>query len=118
MKEGTFINIRKLAALDIALHGQLPITIEFIFGVFGIATIGILTLSGNLILGVYLMFTAFNYVPILIYSFLIGKNAKKEARVEMSNPKRYVPKYNFQQLIIFIPLAIVILSILQEFQKH
>jgi len=118
MKEGTFINIRKLAALDIALHGRLPITTEFIFGVFGIAIISILTLSSNLILGVYLMFTAFNYVPILIYTLLIGKNAKKEAKVEMSNLRYYGRKYSFQQLTIFIPLAIIILSILQELQKH
>jgi len=119
MKEG-IINIRKLAALDISLHGWWLITIEFFFGVFGIAAIGLLTLSVNLILGVYVMLLSLNYVPLLIYAALIGnqEKAKREARVELSNLRLYGPKYSFQQLLLFVPFAIIALSILQKFQKR
>jgi hypothetical protein len=116
---GKVIDIRRLVALDIALHGQIPITAEFIFGVFGIATIGILSLSGSLILGGYMILISLNYIPPLAYSLLIGsqKNAKKEARVEMSDLRRYGPKYGFQQLLIFVPFAILIVSVVQEFNR-
>ena len=115
------INIRKLAALDVSLNGWMPITAEFFFGVFGLMMLGILFF--DTIIGVYLLLASFNYVPLLVYALQIGnqRNAKKEARIELSKLKKYGPKgirnYNLQQLICFVPLSIVIISILQEFLK-
>lgn len=118
MKEESIINIRKLAALDMAIHGQLPITIEFFLGVFLIALIGLLVFySGQTNLGIYMMFMALNYIPLLIYALLIGGKAHKEVRTEMHNLKHYGRKYNLQQFLIFIPLSIIVLSILQEFKS-
>jgi len=116
-----FINIRKLAALDVSLNGWVPITAEFFFGAFGIMTLGILFFEATI--GLYLILVSFNYIPLLIYVLLIGnqKNAKKEVRNELSKLKRYGPKgirnYNIQQLIVFIPFSIAILSLFQEIQK-
>jgi hypothetical protein len=121
MEEDTIINIRKLAALDITLHGPFWILIEFFLGVFLIAAISLLVFySGQILLGIYIMFLALNYVPILIYAILIvkHKSARKEVKVEMSNLGRYGRKYNVQQFFIFVPLAIIILAILQELQKR
>ncbi len=118
MKEESIINIRKLAALDIVFHGQLPITIEFFLGVFLIAIIGLLVFySGQTILGIYMMFLSLNYIPLLIYALLIDGKARKEVKMEVSNLKRYGSKYNIQQFMIFIPLSIIVLSILQEFKS-
>jgi hypothetical protein len=113
--EGTIISIRKLVALDIALHGWGIITAEFLFGVFGIAAISLL-LPGNMILSVYMMLIALNYVPVLIYALAIKnrKNAKKEVWIEMSHMERYGLKYSLQQFLIFIPFSIIVVSIAQE----
>jgi membrane-bound ClpP family serine protease len=117
------INIRKLAALDLALNGWTFISTEFFVGVFGLMTVGILLLIFGIALGFYIFLTSFNYIPLFIYILQMGnqKNAKKEARVELSKLKKYGPKgirnYNIQQLIVFIPFSIVILSLLQEIQK-
>lgn len=115
------IRIRKLAALDISLNGWLPIIAEFFFGVFGLMTLGIIFFET--LFGVYILLTSFNYVPLLVYVLHIRNqgNAKKEARIELSKLKRYGPKgirnYNIQQLICFVPLSIVLISVLQEIQK-
>ena len=115
------VDIRKLIALDISLNGWMPITAEFFFGLFGIMIIGMVARSS---LGIYLMLVSLNYIPPLTYALLIGnqKNAKKEARTELSKLKRYGPKgirdYNLQQwFLVPIPFAMVISSLLQEFQK-
>jgi hypothetical protein len=120
MREGRIVNIRKLVALDIALHGWRFITMEFIFGVFGIAVIGLLTIPVDAVLGWYMMLISLNYVPTLIYAVIIGNrvNAKKETKIELSNLRRYGPKYGFQQLMIFVPFAIIALSVVQEYQKR
>ncbi len=115
------ISIRKLAALDVSLNGWVPIASEFFFGVFGIMALGILFFET--ILGLYLFLVSFNYIPLLIYvlRFRNQKNAKKEARTEISKLKRRGPEgirnYNLQQLIVFIPLSIIFLSILQEIRN-
>jgi hypothetical protein len=113
--EGAIISIRKLVALDIALHGWGLITAEFIFGVFGISAISLL-LPGNTILSVYMMLIALNYVPILIYALAIKNRtkARKEAWIEMSSLDKYGHKYGLQQLLIFVPFAIIVVSVIQE----
>src|SRR5215831_14066557 len=48
-QHNTFINIRKLAALDIAFHGPKFILIEFALGVFGCAALGLFSLYFGLL---------------------------------------------------------------------
>jgi len=67
--EGRVISVRKLVTLDIALHGPRFIMIEFGVGTPAILVIGgFLAATGQLFLGVYLLFTGINYIPLLVYA--------------------------------------------------
>lgn len=92
------INIRKLAALDIAFHGPKFILIEFALGVFGCATLGLFSLYFGLshgldhslfavLMGCFLLWIALNYVPLLIYAMSIAKhnNAHQEVAYELEH---------------------------------
>lgn len=119
------INIRKLIALDISLNGWVPITAEMFISLFGM--MALLMLFGSFLsiyYSVYLMLVSSNFIPPLIYALIIGnrQNAKKEARIELSKLKKYGPKgienYSRQQwLLVFIPFAMIVSSLLQEIQK-
>jgi len=119
------VNVRKLIALDISLNGWVPITAEMFFSLFGMMALVMLARPIlNIYFSIYLMIVSLNFIPLLIYALIIGdrQNAKKEARVELSKMKKYGPKsiqnYNLQQwLLVFIPFAMIILTILQEIQK-
>lgn len=115
--EGRAINVRKLVALDIRLHGPLFILIEFGAGTPLIMAVGgYLAMTGQPYLGTYLLFTGINYVPLLIYAVLIarGGTARTEVQDDLSQNKHYVRKYSTQQLLIFLPLAVMLLAVAQE----
>jgi hypothetical protein len=62
--EGRVIIVRKLVALDITLHGPRFIMIEFGVGTPAILAVGgFLAATGQLVLGLYLLFTGINYAP-------------------------------------------------------
>jgi hypothetical protein len=127
MEESTLISVRKLAALDIALHGQRLIVIEFGLGVFIPAALSLfMVLFGHfgsqlqMVLGVYMMCLALNYAPLFLYAIVIAQrgNARGEVMIELSDPDRYDRKYGFQSLLLLVPIAIPLLAILQELQKR
>lgn len=72
--------------------------------------------NGQLVLGVYLLLTGVNYIPLLIHAVLIvrGGTAAEEVAGELSKDKHYVRKYSAQQLLIFVPFALILLSGFQE----
>lgn len=119
--EGRLVNIRRLVALDIFLHGSRFILIEFGVGTPAIILVGLwLTLTGtSVILGIYFFLTGVNYLPLLIYAILIVKKHSAESEVKngLAQNPHYVRKYSLQQLVIFIPLAIVAVALIQETQK-
>jgi hypothetical protein len=125
------INIRKLAALDIAFHGPKFILIEFALGVFGCAALGLFSLYFGffhepnyslfaIIMGCFLLWVALNYVPLLIYAISIVRHnsALQEVAFELAHKDKYAGKYMFQSLTLLIPLAIPALTISQELQKR
>ena len=115
--EGRVINIRRMVALDITLHGPRFIGIEFGVGTPAILAIGAyLMYTGPFILGAYLLLTGMNYVPLLAYAIMIirGGSAKEEVAYYMSNDKHIVRKYSIQQLLLFLPLIVLLLSVSQE----
>ena len=73
-------------------------------------------MTGQPYLGTYLLFTGINYVPLLIYAVLIarGGTARTEVQDDLSQNKHYVRKYSTQQLLIFLPLAVMLLAVAQE----
>jgi len=117
--EGRLINVRKLVALDVTLHGPRFIAIEFGVGTPTILAVGIWLALGSLSiefwLGVYLILTGINYIPVLAYAVLVirGGDWKSEVAEGLATDPHYVRKYSIQQLLIFVPFAIVVLSLLQ-----
>ena len=127
----TIINVRKLAALDIAFHGPKFILIEFALGVFVCAALGLFSLYFGLfhgpnhslfavIMGCFLLWVALNYVPLLIYAMSIvkHKSAHQEVAYELAHKDKYAGKYMRQSTILLIPLAIPVLAVYQELQKR
>jgi hypothetical protein len=121
-REGRLINIRKLVALDITLHGPRFILIEFGVGTPAIILVGLwlMLTSSVFILGLYLFLTGINYVPLLLYAVVIARKGSAQTEVEqgLAQNKHYVRKYSLQQLLIFVPLAILIIAVGQEITKE
>ena len=127
----TVIDIRKLAALDIAFHGPKFILAEFALGVFGCAALGFFSLYFGLfhgpnhslfavIIGCILLWIAFNYVPLLIYAISIvrHKSAHQEIAYELEHRDQYAGKYMLQSTLLLMPLAVPALAVYQEMQKR
>ena len=117
--EGRIINVRRLVALDIFLHGPRFILIEFGVGtpaIIGFGAILAARTSGlEFYLGVYLILTGVNYIPALAYAVIMSraKSARSEIEAEMAANPHYVRKYSVQQLLIMVPFAVVILAAVQ-----
>jgi len=47
-----------------------------------------------------------------------SRTSEKEVSFGLSNDKHYNRKYSTQQLLIFLPLAILVLAIIQELKKR
>ena len=126
-----FINIRKLAALDIAFHGPKFILIEFALGVIGCAALGLFSIYFGLfhgpnhslftiILGCFLLWIALNYIPLLLYAISIVRHnsAHQEVAYELEHRVKYAGKYLRQSTLLLIPLAVPALAVYQEMQKR
>jgi len=123
MGSGRFIEVRKLAAVDIVYRGERTILVEFGFGVFVLGILGVafllfahqqtpLTTS----IGVYLFFLSFNYIPLLAHSISLSLNnsARQEVEHELTHDNAFRKKYGVQQVLILVPLAIDVLAIVQS----
>jgi hypothetical protein len=126
-----FINIRKLAALDIAFHGPKFILIEFALGVIGCAALGLFSIYFGLfhspnhllftvIMGFFLLWIGLNYVPLLLYAISIVRHnsAHQEVAYELEHRDKYAGKYLRQSTLLLIPLAVPALAFYQEMQKR
>jgi len=130
VKKETFINIRKLAALDIVFHGPRLILAEFALGVVGCAAGGAYSLSFYFhtashpliaaILGFVLPWMALNYMPLLLYAISIvrRRSAELEVAFELEHKSVYALKYTFQSALLFLPLVVPILAVVQEIEKR
>ncbi len=122
------INVRKLAALDIALHGAPLILIEFgaaiAIGAAGgvwLTSTAIPVSQGTalfrLVLGAYLLCIAINYVPLLLYGIAVARHgsARQEAAAELAEKDgRAARRYGAQSLLLILPLVIPALALAQE----
>ena len=119
--EGRVIDIRRLVALDISLHGPRFIMIEFGVGTPAIIAFGLFVIhTGQQVIGAYLLLTGINYVPLLTYAILIVRagSAAREIEAGMAADRHYVRKYSTQQLMIFVPLLVLLLAVKQELTSH
>ncbi len=115
------ISIRKLAAVDMALHGAGLITTEFAIGVLFPALLAYIDLrsmrSGvEAALGLWLVGVAANYVPLLFYAVVIARSGTvaKEGRPELARIKQY----NKQQFLLLVPFFVAIVAVMQEVRQR
>ena len=130
IKKETFINIRKLAALDMVFHGSRLILAEFIAGVALCGIFGAFNLYAffhnpdhpfiEAIIGFGLSWVALNYVPLLLYTISImrGNSARREVAFELEHKDYYARKYTRQSLLLMLPLVVPVLAIVQEIQQR
>ncbi len=122
--EGRIIIVRRLVALDLTLHGPRFIGIEFGVGTPVILVVGAWLVVGSSAvgqtLGLYLLLAGINYLPILAYTVILlrARSWKGEVEEELATDRHYVRKYSVQQLLIFIPFAIVLLAAIQEWSAR
>jgi hypothetical protein len=123
MKKETFINVRKLAALDIVFHGPRLILAEFAFGMVLCAALGLWSFFSPIhslfmiIIGCFLLWVALNYVPLLLYAISIvrRKSAQQEVAFELAHKDTYARKYTLQTTIfLLVPLVLPLLAAYQE----
>jgi hypothetical protein len=119
------INIRKLAAVDMAWLGSRVIVAEYGLGIVMPLALGLLSLRAALlgsvvfgweaVVGAWLIAIAINYIPLFIYSVLIARagTVQAEGRPEIAHARRY----GFQQGIILVPFFVVLLAVIQETKR-
>ena len=122
----TFINIRKLAALDIVFHGTRLILAEFIVAVVVPGVFGPLALFAffhnpahpfaQLFVGCVFSWIAINYVTLLLYTISIirRKSAEREVAFELEHKDYYARKYTTQSFLLVLPLVVPVLAVVQE----
>lgn len=129
---GRIINVRKLAALDIALHGAPLILAEFGAAIAIGAALGVWLVTSafaarqgvdlfRLVLGVYFLCVAINYVPLLLYGIAIARrqSARQEAAAELAEKDgKSARRYGAQSLLLILPLVIPILALAQEMRSR
>lgn len=118
--EGHIINVRRLVALDITLHGPRFIAFEFGVGTPVILVVGtVLLMYKELAFGTYLFLAGVNYVPLFVYMILIvrGSTAGPEVAEYKAHDIHYVRKYSVQQLLLFLPLVVFALAVWQELRS-
>jgi hypothetical protein len=129
--EPAVIDVRKLAALDIVLHGARLIVAEFAVGVLLCGALGAgITYAGVFAgrdrspfaigIGVYLLGVGLNYLPLLLYALVIARrgSAREEVARELSERDRYVRRYSLQQFLLLVPLVVPALAIGQELARR
>lgn len=119
------INIRKLAALDMAFLGSGVILSEFALGVLGPIAVGIFTVERGRsqwqsTVGVYLILLGFNYIPLLVYAIAIYRkgSAHDEIADDLAEKTEIAKRYFPQTLLLLIPLVMPILALFQERRRR
>lgn len=117
--ENSLINIRKLVALDMLLHGRPFILVESGLGTLLLLGLGFQQIAAglagsyaSLLIGFYLVLTGVNYLLLLIYAVIIAKqnSARDEAESELQSKS----KYNRQQFLLLVPLLVFLVGVKQE----
>jgi hypothetical protein len=116
------IEVRKLAAVDMAWLGSRLIVTEYALGVVLPLALGLLSLVRGLGeaepanwqvgFGIWLVTIAANYVPLFLYALAMARagTVQEEGLPEMQHARRY----SIQQVMILVPLFVVGLALIQE----
>ena len=120
------IEVRKLAALDMAWLGTRLVLAEYALGVVLPAALGALSLGLGiarhaelyqwLVLGgIWLLTIAANYVPLFLYAVALARAGTVQEEAQAARP--HIRRYVLQQVMILVPLLVLALSVAQE-QGH
>lgn len=117
------IEVRKLAAVDMAWLGPRLVIAEYALGVLLPVALGIRFLAvgparaphsaaGTLAVGVWLVCIGVNYVPLLAYALDMARSGawRAEGRPEFARARRY----GMQQFMLVVPLLVAALAIAQK----
>jgi len=122
VEDSPIINVKKMAELDIAFHGQKIILAEFGLSFLLLTFFGLFALLINhgaslwlSFIGTYLLLVGLNYLPLLSHAitFKETNNAQTETREQRSRHD-IARKYGTQQLLILVPITILALAIIQK----
>jgi len=119
------INVRKLAAIDLYFLGPKIILAEFGLGVPTMLALGVLSLRAGMlrthglwqiVLGLYLLLLAVNYIPMLWYAIdlALRGNAAAELGDELDDKAAAMRKYRRQSLWLLVPLAVPVAWLMQR----
>jgi hypothetical protein len=118
------IDLRKLAAIDIAFLGYRLILAEYAFGVLFSLALGILILARGhsgwqFLLGAYFVCLGINYVPMLAWTISFGSpdNARAEIEPEIADRSAAMAKFRRASLALLVPLLPVGLIVAQRLRK-
>src|SRR5579859_5697255 len=118
------IDLRKLAAIDIAFLGYRLIVSEYAFGVLFSTALGFFVLiraqaEWQVLLGIYLACLGINYAPMLAWSLAIGKraNALAEVSEELAEKPTAMARNRKASLVLLLPLAAVVLATMRQIHK-
>ena len=110
------VDLRKLAAIDIALLGYGLILAEYAFGVIFSLALGVFVLlrshgGWQIPLGIYLLCLGLNYVPMLVWAISLGnrQNARAEMKDELADRQGAMRKYRRQSLLLLVPFLPLLL---------
>jgi len=119
------IDLRKLAALDIAFLGYRLILAEYVFAVVLSLALGIFILARGhsgwqILLGVYFLCLGMNYVPMLWWTLAIGsrENARTEVEQEMSDRPATMARFRRVSLTLLVPLLPLGMMVAQRLKKR
>jgi hypothetical protein len=125
MSRFQLIEVRKLAAVDMAWLGTQLVLAEYALGVVLPVALGLMSLRSGLaqpglgnwqtLLGAWLVTIAANYVPLFLYALAIvrGGTVQQEGLPEL----KHVRRYRIQQAMILVPFLVAAVAFAQE-RRH
>src|SRR5262245_37276876 len=120
------MNVRKLAAIDLAFLGSTFIIAEFAIGVFGCLALGLFVLvrshtAGGRLMGAYFVALSVNYIPLMAHAISLHRtgNAATEIGDEVALDRRgAMRKYRRGSLLLLLPLVVPVLAVIQERRRR
>ncbi|HEY0779823.1 MAG TPA: hypothetical protein VGD56_17790 [Gemmatirosa sp.] len=120
------LDVRKLAAIDIALLGPRLILAEFGTGVVGALALGSFAAvrsqsTPGRLLAAYLVTLGVNYVPLLVYALALRAPGRAHAVIgaELAADRRgAMRRYRRGSLLLLMPLVVPLLAVVQDRRRR
>jgi hypothetical protein len=116
------VNVKRLAAIDMygtrgTTRRRRIILAEFVLGAIAMVAFGSWLvasasgLGGGLILGIWLIGSGLNYVPLSAYAIALSRPGALDAELAGVNTDRELRRYGVLQFWILLPLSLVVLAV-------